>query len=161
MAQIIFYLNWSCDLIFIAGCGQAFLLGNGECRDEINNPQCGLDGGDCCLYYSNTDDCSKCICNPRPTCISGTHPTVYYGFCDNETNNKECNFHGEDCCGSYINMDRYAYCDFIVNVTSHVCIVHLTQFLYFCSLLWPGQKWAEDFSAAQTKKTFKLLLGHK
>ena len=35
---------------------------------------------------------------------------------------------------------------------STVCIVHLTQFLYFYLLLWLGQKRAEEFSPAPTKK---------
>ena len=120
MAPIMFYLNLSCDLIFIAGCAQAFLIGNGECNDETNNPQCGYDGGDCCIYFWNIDHCTHCFCYHTFTCMIGAHPMVGDGFCDDETNNEWCNFDGGDCCGSCINKDRCSTnCHCIGNVASN------------------------------------------
>ena len=53
------------------------MFANGFCNDELNTPECGLDGFDCCGYDTtndgdyddlyevepgNTTFCSECLC---------------------------------------------------------------------------------------------------
>jgi hypothetical protein len=37
-------------------------MGDGFCHDELNNPDCKYDGGDCCLDEVNTNVCETCKC---------------------------------------------------------------------------------------------------
>ena len=37
-------------------------IADGICQDEVNVPECGFDGGDCCkLHFGN--ECQQCICH--------------------------------------------------------------------------------------------------
>ena len=37
-------------------------IADGICQDEVNVPECGFDGGDCCkLHHGN--ECQQCICH--------------------------------------------------------------------------------------------------
>ncbi len=51
---------------FLKGTGPLELehsyVGDGYCDDELNNSDCGYDGGDCCLVEINTDYCLVCEC---------------------------------------------------------------------------------------------------
>jgi hypothetical protein len=44
-------------------------LGDGECDDTTNIPECGFDGGDCCGENVDTSQCTECQC-----LTSGTEP---------------------------------------------------------------------------------------
>ena len=39
------------------------LVGNRVCDDETNNLDCDFDGGDCCLFPKNTENCLNCSCS--------------------------------------------------------------------------------------------------
>ena len=57
------------------------LSGNDECNSELNNPECGYDGGDCCDYWF--------------------YPEWFGdGWCDAKLNNPQCGYDGGDCCSS-------------------------------------------------------------
>ena len=46
-----------------ANCSYPNLVHDGQCDDEANNVECGLDGGDCCgSSTSNYLYCTECIC---------------------------------------------------------------------------------------------------
>ena len=39
-------------------------INDGICQDETNVPECGFDGGDCCIPHWNiTLDCQNCTCH--------------------------------------------------------------------------------------------------
>ena len=38
-------------------------LANGVCNDELNTPECGLDGFDCCGANVFSDNCTECTCH--------------------------------------------------------------------------------------------------
>ena len=38
-------------------------IGNQICEDESNVPECGFDGGDCCLKNSVKSNCTICDCH--------------------------------------------------------------------------------------------------
>ena len=39
-------------------------INDGICQDETNVPECGFDGGDCCIPLWNiTLDCQNCTCH--------------------------------------------------------------------------------------------------
>ena len=38
-------------------------IADGNCQDEVNVPECGFDGGDCCLTNVVTDYCQDCHCH--------------------------------------------------------------------------------------------------
>ena len=114
-------LWFNCCLLFIStefDCLYAALVGDGFCHDENNNVDCNYDGGDCCLSYVNTDQCSECICYGQETCAAGIMPSsVGDGFCNDETNNAICNYDGWDCCGSCVNTEHCIDCACLGNVT--------------------------------------------
>jgi hypothetical protein len=104
-------------------------LHDGQCDDATNTPECGFDGGDCCVENVNTDHCTKCQCltsgtePPIPTTTSTTTSTlttaspdcireswVGDGFCDDATNTPECRFDGGDCCGVNANKRHCTKC---------------------------------------------------
>ena len=39
-----------------------YQIGDGYCRDELNNEGCSYDGGDCCGPNVDTTYCIECIC---------------------------------------------------------------------------------------------------
>jgi len=83
-------------------------VGDGICHDETNNHDCNYDGGDCCLFNTNTHQCSTCTCFHKENCASGFLPLIIGdGICHDETNNEDCNYDGGDCCLFSINRD---YC---------------------------------------------------
>ena len=56
---------WSKDiywLLFILGCHNLTLVGNGLCDDETNILECNFDDGDCCGSNITTTHCSECQC---------------------------------------------------------------------------------------------------
>jgi hypothetical protein len=53
------------------------LIGDGYCHDDINNQECGYDGGDCCLSSVNTDYCSNCSCSGNGVISSPGFPGNY------------------------------------------------------------------------------------
>ena len=62
-------------------------MGDGQC-DEINNkPDCLYDGL----------DCPKKSCNMKKW--------IGDGFCDDIINNELCDFDGGDCCGAHKNIE--------------------------------------------------------
>ena len=83
--SIKYFLGYSC-----LGFSEA-LIKNGVCNNEINNPGCNYDGGDCCVN-------SESSCYHQETCRFGEHPLVRDDQCNSETNNEACSFDGGDCC---------------------------------------------------------------
>ena len=108
--MIIFFL--------VPGCDNVALVGNGFCNDEINNPDCNYDGGDCCAMNANTDSCSDCSCHFIETCAAGYHPLVGNGFCNDDTNIAECDYDGGDCCGYCVVTDYCEDCACLGNINS-------------------------------------------
>ena len=84
------------------------MIGDGYCQDGTNKAECNYDGGDCCKFRVNMDQCSDCTCFHQETCsISiASHGLVGNGYCNDETNNEACNYDGGDCCGSCV-VDFY------------------------------------------------------
>ena len=69
------------------------------------------DGGDCCVYDANIEQCTECECQYQGTCSAGFKPSfVANGHCNDEANNKECSYDGGDCCGPCINKDYCSEC---------------------------------------------------
>ena len=48
--------------LFFSEC-QLEAIADGNCQDEVNVPECGFDGGDCCLTNVVTDYCQECHCH--------------------------------------------------------------------------------------------------
>ena len=57
--QKTFDIHW---LLFILGCHNLTLVGNGFCDDETNILECNFDDGDCCGSNITTTHCSECQC---------------------------------------------------------------------------------------------------
>ena len=49
------------DFFFI-DCPLPFMIGEGQCDDEVNTPECNYDGGDCCGPNVNCPSYSDCEC---------------------------------------------------------------------------------------------------
>ena len=49
-------------LLFILGCHNITLVGNGLCDDETNILECNFDDGDCCGSNITTSHCTECQC---------------------------------------------------------------------------------------------------
>ena len=47
---------------WITGCINLQWVGDGFCDDITNTEICNYDGGDCCGYNVNTQNCKKCQC---------------------------------------------------------------------------------------------------
>ncbi len=98
-------------------------IGDGVCTGNLNNEECGFDGGDCCLQASNCKDCygEQCHCHDTglANCPSSLNILCFFknhndcissysvsdvcsflanGFCNEENNNLACNYDGGDCC---------------------------------------------------------------
>ena len=97
-------------LLFIIGCPEPKLIGNGYCNDETNNLECQFDGGDCCGFCVNTADCTNCDCIGDFAENIVTHALVGDGFCNDETNTVYCNYDGLDCCLSPVNTNFCSEC---------------------------------------------------
>ena len=88
-------------------------LGDGFCDRDLNTPDCGYDGGDCCECtcmdgpeYAcgiNVPDCKDPSCLDKnlvedfPSC-GGNLLQWNDGKCDTENNNESCGYDGGDCC---------------------------------------------------------------
>ena len=94
----------------VSDCGNISLVGDGFCNDETNNEICNYDGGDCCLYVNNIDQCSNCICYFEEFCATGFHPLVGDGICNDETNIAACKYDKGDCCLSNVVTDLCSEC---------------------------------------------------
>ena len=57
--QKTFNIHW---ILFILGCHNLTLVGNGLCDDETNILECNFDDGDCCGSNITTTHCSECQC---------------------------------------------------------------------------------------------------
>ena len=84
-------------------------VGNSFCSDQLNNPECDYDGGDCCGSNVNTDWCTECICFEDLNCASPLS-LIGNGLCNDETNNAGCLYDGGDCCGECVNTDLCSEC---------------------------------------------------
>ena len=40
----------------------SYMIGEGQCDDEVNTPECNYDGGDCCGPNVNCPSYSDCEC---------------------------------------------------------------------------------------------------
>ena len=50
------------ELTFLSDCDVSN-IGNLICEDESNVPECGFDGGDCCLKNGAKMECTVCDCH--------------------------------------------------------------------------------------------------
>ena len=108
----------------LPGCGgNTYDLQDSYCDSDLNNAECGYDGGDCCrctcrrygynsgcgLYgYDCIDpgaplECGTDSPTPSPTIsgypeCTGTGNWLGDGMCDSSLNNLECGWDGGDCC---------------------------------------------------------------
>jgi len=80
-------------------------IGDNYCDDQNNNPECGMDGGDCCQEdpIAGWDNyCSDCLCIEIPETTEAPSECIdqWIGdnYCDDQNNNPECDFDGGDCC---------------------------------------------------------------
>ena len=82
-------------------------IGDTYCDDDLNNPECNYDGGDCCGSGVKAGHCIECACYEN--CAA---PFVWIGdgYCDDATNYADCNFDGGDCCTVCINTDYCSEC---------------------------------------------------
>ena len=84
------------------------------CDDELNNPLCFYDGGDCCNTNASKSFCYECschldcedyenvgigICNvDLQACDFQPENWLGDGFCDDDANHENCNYDSGDCC---------------------------------------------------------------
>merc|ERR1712200_259966 len=80
-------------------------IGDNYCDDQNNNPECEMDGGDCCQEepIAGWDNyCNDCFCIEIPETTEAPSECIdqWIGdnFCDDQNNNPECDFDGGDCC---------------------------------------------------------------
>ena len=93
------------------------LLGNGYCNDETNNVENNYDGGDCCGYDVNTENCIVCGCYHEETCLARVHPLVGDGYRNDLTNIAACNYDNGDCCGSCVIKKHCSDCKCLKEVS--------------------------------------------
>ena len=96
---------------------------DGYCNHELNNEECGYDGGDCCGnskknwdkyckdWQGNADACA-CV-DPNYCHAENFEELSGNGLCDPELNNAACGYDGGDCCESihYPQWSNDKYCD--------------------------------------------------
>ena len=102
--------------MIILGCDNDWtnLIGNGYCDDDLNNPGCFDDGGDCCGANIDTQFCTECFC--YEDCVADFE-LIGNGMCNDEANKAECNFDGGDCC-SNLEMVANGFCNDETNTAS-------------------------------------------
>ena len=124
-------------------------IGNLICEDESNVPECGFDGGDCCLKNSVKSNCTICNCHlntiplfnpckyrkiklfkkinnldPVPDCDVKRIWSIGNGICSDELNNYPCNFDGGDCCiYSYVAHSSCDICACYWDTTNYPIII--------------------------------------
>jgi hypothetical protein len=69
-------------------CARPSWVGDGECDEETNTPECHFDGDDC-----GSNDLPNGVVG---ACLFPTY--IGDGQCDDETNNADCAWDGGDCC---------------------------------------------------------------
>lgn len=143
-----------CGLNITIPCHAEYWIGDGECDDQTNTPECFFDGGDCCVINRNYSfwrggldyvTCFTCECIGDHQALgnaAGNYSNCpmleWVGdyYCDDETNIPECNYDDGDCCGP--NAD-YEYCD------TCECIDDGIDF--GCpQLSWVGDGWCDDLT---------------
>ena len=82
-------------------------VGDTYCDDELNNPGCNFDSGDCCGSDVHEGYCSECICYEG---CNASFEFIGDGYCHDATNNVNCNFDGGDCCTVCINTHYCSEC---------------------------------------------------
>ena len=80
-----------------------FVYADGLCDDDLNTPECGYDGGDCCTHKKDDWDalCKDCQCHTEEEnfgCDDYDKDWFQDGECDAALNNPECFYDGGDCC---------------------------------------------------------------
>jgi hypothetical protein len=117
-----------------AGCPSPYWVGDNLCDAENNTPECGFDGGDCCIDDVVTTYCGdNCVCNdpdspnfgnwaapseepsweePSYSANDACAAPWWFGdnYCDDENNTPECGFDGGDCCGPDVNTTYCSDC---------------------------------------------------
>ena len=81
-------------------CEKPKWVGDTNCDDENNHPECDYDGGDCCTDTKHLY-CKKCECKEKDKIKHKHCPKPFYvhdGNCDDENNIAECDYDGGDCC---------------------------------------------------------------
>ena len=113
------------SIIFLLGCNQPTLIGDGYCNDEVNILDCDYDGGDCCGSCINIDLCINCSCIGSITGNGVPNALVGDGYCNNVTNNVHCLYDGLDCCRFPVNTDSCSDClchgEFIIIQNPFLC----------------------------------------
>ena len=89
---------------------------NGYCSHDSNNPECGYDGGDCCIQRGNwTDWCKGDTVEEKISCsCMGMNCPEYEkephrirdGKCDGDLNYPGCFYDGGDCCSQEYGWDK-------------------------------------------------------
>ena len=83
-------------------------IGDTYCDDELNNPGCNYDGGDCCGSDVNADFCTECTCYEN---FAAYFEWIGAGYCDDVMNTLNCHFDGGDCCTVCVNTDYCLECE--------------------------------------------------
>lgn len=85
-------------------------LGDGFCHDELNNPACNFDNGDCCSPIVYTNVCQQCKCHDNMKSASVVKKKKACGVvsqaalklidrCEDHLNVPECDYSNKQCCG--------------------------------------------------------------
>lgn len=85
-------------------------LGDGYCHDELNNPACNWDNGDCCSPIVYTNVCQQCKCHDDLKAASVVKKRKACGVisqaalqlvdrCEDHLNVPECDYSNKQCCG--------------------------------------------------------------
>ena len=85
-------------------------LGDGFCHDELNNPACNFDNGDCCSPIVYTNVCQQCKCHDDMKSASVVKKKKACGVvsqaalklidrCEDHLNVPECDYSNKQCCG--------------------------------------------------------------
>ena len=92
-------------------------LGDGYCHDELNNPACNYDNGDCCSPTVFTNVCRQCKCHLDQSLVKKREKKEcgllsqadleQLDRCEDHLNIPECDYSNQQCCGK-ANMH---YCD--------------------------------------------------
>ena len=149
-----------CGLNITIPCHAPTWVGDGECDDQTNIPECFYDGGDCCVinshntYWQGNRDqfdftCFICECIGDPFQALQNSVGNYSNcpmpqwvgdyICDDETNIPECNYDDGDCCARGSNADYFSCerCE---------CIDDNGIDFGCPKLSWVGDGWCDDLT---------------